>query len=130
MGIKIAGRPGWRREHPQHRNCFVHRCAKRYADGVADADTRPDSRRGTSAADVVDAAPGNGVCATDVGDCTLRAAIMEANALPGAATIGFDPSVFNVSRIRRAPARSDHAFYRRRSWYRGERLLQRPRPGR
>ena len=43
-----------------------------------------------SMADVVDAAPGNGVCdplnALE-GVCTLRAAIMEANALPGADTI-------------------------------------------
>jgi CSLREA domain-containing protein len=31
----------------------------------------------------VDASPGNGVCATAVGECTLRAAIQEANALAG-----------------------------------------------
>lgn len=34
--------------------------------------------------DAVDAAPGDGVCATAAGVCTLRAAIQEANALPGA----------------------------------------------
>lgn len=50
-----------------------------------------------STADVVDAAPGNGACATAGCDCTLRAAIMEANALPGADTIKFDPSAFSVS---------------------------------
>lgn len=33
--------------------------------------------------DEVDAAPGNGVCASAGGGCTLRAAVMEANALPG-----------------------------------------------
>lgn len=36
-----------------------------------------------SVADAVDAAPGNGVCATAGGVCTIRAAIQEANALPG-----------------------------------------------
>ncbi len=34
--------------------------------------------------DGADAAPGDGVCATQKGNCTLRAAIMEANALDGA----------------------------------------------
>jgi len=36
-----------------------------------------------STADAVDVNPGNGTCATAGGDCTLRAAIQEANALPG-----------------------------------------------
>lgn len=40
-----------------------------------------------STADAIDAAPGNGVCATAAGKCTLRAAIQEANALGGANTI-------------------------------------------
>jgi CSLREA domain-containing protein len=40
-----------------------------------------------STADVVDANPGNGVCATASGICTLRAAIQEANALAGEDTI-------------------------------------------
>jgi hypothetical protein len=35
-------------------------------------------------ADLVDQAPGDGVCATVAATCTLRAAIQEANALPGA----------------------------------------------
>src|SRR5262245_54831269 len=35
-----------------------------------------------STTDAVDAAPGNGVCATTGGACTLRAAIQEANAHP------------------------------------------------
>ncbi|HCR72160.1 MAG TPA: hypothetical protein DIW23_12000 [Anaerolineae bacterium] len=41
--------------------------------------------------DIVDANPGNGVCATSTNVCTLRAAIMEANALPGADTIILSP---------------------------------------
>ena len=36
-----------------------------------------------STADAHDAMPGDGTCATATGDCTLRAAIEEANALPG-----------------------------------------------
>lgn len=36
--------------------------------------------------------PGNGICATVGGDCTLRAAIQEANALPGSQTITFAPT--------------------------------------
>jgi len=38
-------------------------------------------------ADAVDASPGNGLCAAASGNCTLRAAVMEANALPGFHTI-------------------------------------------
>ncbi len=34
-------------------------------------------------ADMVDAVPGDGLCETTTGDCTLRAAVMEANALAG-----------------------------------------------
>jgi CSLREA domain-containing protein len=37
--------------------------------------------------DAVDANPGDGVCATAQGKCTLRAAVQEANATPGADTI-------------------------------------------
>ncbi|MGD9765682.1 MAG: choice-of-anchor Q domain-containing protein [Candidatus Binatia bacterium] len=40
-----------------------------------------------STADAIDATPGDGACATASGDCTLRAAIMEANALTGPDTI-------------------------------------------
>ena len=36
-----------------------------------------------STADISDISPGNGVCATAAGVCTLRAAVQEANALPG-----------------------------------------------
>jgi CSLREA domain-containing protein len=41
----------------------------------------------TSTADRVDANPGDGLCRTDADTCTLRAAIMEANASPGDDTI-------------------------------------------
>jgi CSLREA domain-containing protein len=41
----------------------------------------------TSTADAVDANPGNGFCAVTTGGCTLRAAIQEANVLPGHQTV-------------------------------------------
>ena len=41
----------------------------------------------SSTVDSVDVAPGDGVCADSLGLCTLRAAIQEANAFPGADTI-------------------------------------------
>jgi CSLREA domain-containing protein len=41
------------------------------------------------AGDAADATPGDGVCATASGVCTLRAAIQEANATSGAKTINF-----------------------------------------
>src|SRR5688572_8906943 len=40
-------------------------------------------------ADGVDANPGDGICLTAQGACTLRAAIMQANASPGLDTITF-----------------------------------------
>ncbi len=43
----------------------------------------------TTTLDRADANPGDGICATDTGVCTLRAAIQEANALPG-------PDVINL----------------------------------
>lgn len=46
-----------------------------------------------SVADAVDASPGNGICATATGVCTLRAAVQEANALVGSDTILFDSSL-------------------------------------
>src|ERR1700690_3615662 len=58
----------------------------------------PASRAATfnvnSTADAVDASPGDGTCATAGGDCTLRAAIMEANALPGSHTINVPAGLY------------------------------------
>ncbi len=47
--------------------------------------------------DIVDAAPGNGVCMTITGVCTLRAAIQEANALPGADEIRLKTAVYRLT---------------------------------
>jgi hypothetical protein len=40
-----------------------------------------------STTDAVDTSPGDGLCATAGGECTLRAAVQETNALPGADTV-------------------------------------------
>ncbi len=50
-----------------------------------------------STADAVDAAPGNGACATAGGVCTLRAAIQEANALAGADTITLPAGTYTLT---------------------------------
>jgi CSLREA domain-containing protein len=50
-----------------------------------------------STADVGDAAPGNGVCATSAGACTLRAAAQEANALAGPDVIHLPAGVYTVT---------------------------------
>jgi len=52
-----------------------------------------------SVADVVDAAPGNGVCATAAGACTLRAAIQESNALAGPDTISLPAGAYALTAI-------------------------------
>ncbi len=48
--------------------------------------------------DLSDANAGDGVCEATVGggNCTLRAATEESNALPGAETITFDPGIFSL----------------------------------
>jgi CSLREA domain-containing protein len=50
-----------------------------------------------SIADDADADPGDGVCATSVGECTLRAAIEETNNLPDAGTINVPDGIYNLS---------------------------------
>ncbi len=47
--------------------------------------------------DIVDATLGDGVCATGTGFCTLRAAIQEANALPGADEIRLKTAVYRLT---------------------------------
>jgi len=49
-----------------------------------------------STADAVDAAPGNGTCATAADECTLRAAIQEANAGTGADTINIPAGSYSL----------------------------------
>src|SRR5688572_10642882 len=47
-----------------------------------------------STADQPDVSPGDGICRTASNNCTLRAAIMEANASPGADTITLSAGVY------------------------------------
>ena len=47
--------------------------------------------------DTVDTTPGDGVCADAAGNCTLRAAIQETNALPGADTITLPADTYTLS---------------------------------
>jgi CSLREA domain-containing protein len=51
----------------------------------------------TTTADAVDTDPGDGVCAIEGGGCSLRAAILEANALPGADLITLPAGVYTLS---------------------------------
>ena len=50
----------------------------------------------TSTADEPDRAPGDGTCRGASGECTLRAAIMESNALSGRDTIEIAPGVYEL----------------------------------
>ncbi len=47
--------------------------------------------------DAVDAVPGDGLCADATGACTLRAAVMETNALPGADEISLPSGTYTLS---------------------------------
>ena len=51
----------------------------------------------TATHDAVDAAPGDGICADAGGSCTLRAAVMETNALPGADEISLPAGTYLLS---------------------------------
>jgi Right handed beta helix region/Thrombospondin type 3 repeat len=47
--------------------------------------------------DAVDAVPGDGICAAVGGGCTVRAAVIEANQLPGADSISIPPGTFSLT---------------------------------
>jgi len=57
--------------------------------------------------DDVDDTPGDGLCQTSSGDCTLRAAVMEANALGGADTINIP--ILGTIKLTRAGTGEDGA---------------------
>jgi CSLREA domain-containing protein len=59
-----------------------------------------------SSADLADANLGDGICASSAGSCTLRAAIQEANALPGGDTIAIPSGTYT---LRIAAGASDDA---------------------
>ena len=56
--------------------------------------------------DAVDVTPGNGVCATAAGKCTLRAAIQEANSLVGVDTVKVPAGVYRLTRLGKAESLS------------------------
>ena len=51
----------------------------------------------TITTDAVDSNPGDGVCASAAGECTLRAAIQETNALPGVHAIALYPLTYTLA---------------------------------
>jgi CSLREA domain-containing protein len=66
--------------------------------GRAAAQTSPNVFFVTSTADLVDSNPGDGACATSQSNCTLRAAIMEANTLGGRQTINLPSGTYLLTR--------------------------------
>jgi CSLREA domain-containing protein len=60
-----------------------------------------------STSDSVDVNPGDGICATSSGVCTLRAAVQEANTLPGTDTITIPAGVYT---LRIASGAADEQF--------------------
>ncbi len=84
---------------------FVNRPQDGDGDGVARCDIGATEAAGLTpqlfivdaAHDAADADPGDGVCATAAGACTLRAAVMEANANPGEDRIEFAESITQVT---------------------------------
>lgn len=62
-------------------------------EGVSSTAAAPLALTVDAAADALDATPGDGVCATSTDTCTMRAAISESNAWPGADTITIDPGI-------------------------------------
>jgi len=52
-----------------------------------------------STVDATDVVPGDGVCADGSGNCTLRAAVMEANALAGADTITLPAGAYTLTTV-------------------------------
>jgi CSLREA domain-containing protein len=50
-----------------------------------------------STADIADATPGDTACATAAGTCTLRAAVMEANTLPGLDVVTLPGGIFRLT---------------------------------
>src|SRR5687768_14741066 len=65
--------------------------------GIEAASASPASFTVNSTSDAVDARVGDGACVTRAGTCTLRAAIQEANALPGADLIQVPAGTYAIA---------------------------------
>jgi len=73
-----------------------------YGDGIDNncngaIDEDPPVLNPDTTIDAADAAPGDGLCDDGSGNCTLRAAIEEANACPGADTITLIPGTYTLA---------------------------------
>jgi CSLREA domain-containing protein len=68
-------------------------CDRGSVEGDTGTTVGPLSLTVNSAADAPDANPGDGICASTAGGCTLRAAIDETNASPSANTITIAPGI-------------------------------------
>src|SRR5215210_21419 len=71
--------------------------ARRPAFDSLEDRTAPAVFNVNTTADTVDATPGNGVAADAAGNTSLRAAIMEANALAGADTINVPAGTYRLT---------------------------------
>ena len=75
----------------------LQRCGRQSELGTFNVDTTPGLIRVNATYDAVDVNPGDGVADDGTGHATLRAAIMEANALAGANTIRIPPGTYTLS---------------------------------
>ena len=74
--------------------------ASAFEDAISALAAGPLTMTVNSTGDAVDANPGDAVCSTSGNVCTLRAAVMEANARPGAENIHFNIPGSGVREIR------------------------------
>ena len=68
-----------------------------YAAALAEPQAPGATFAVNTTADTQDANPGNGICADGGGSCSLRAAVREANALPGADTITLPAGTYGLT---------------------------------
>jgi uncharacterized repeat protein (TIGR01451 family)/CSLREA domain-containing protein len=87
MSIPVLTSSSWR-----HRLCWLIACA-----GLVAAPAHAATFVVDTTADTADATPGDGICADSGGACSLRAAVQEANALPGDDTIALSAAVYVLS---------------------------------
>jgi len=74
--------------NPVPADAFVAACSRPVAGSVFTVNSTTDAD---------DANPGDGLCATSAGECTLRAAVTEANALPGQDEVDLPSGTFPLA---------------------------------
>jgi large repetitive protein len=75
------------------------RVAALLSAAVAVASAQADTYTVNTTTDAVDATPGNGICASAAGKCTLRAAIQEANAHAGPDAVSLPAGIYVLSLV-------------------------------